>query len=530
MPNIHFSSIFWISVFLFGKSARYLSFDFILSYIQTFFLYIGTWKTIVYWSGEQPTCNCTTETNVDTYACSNGDNWNNGNQSFQDQTPSGYVVVRVSLNIVASNCPTKDSAELHIKLQDQEVGSVTWTFSDNCFCLNCMDEFIIQSQRTSEGWPGYSYGKLNYIFVNVTKNMICISRIDLMIDYAWSKKQIFTFKKIIYLFLQIVNPTPIISSILPGGGPIEGRTSVAVSGFNFYEGLSCKFGNQLAIAAQYLDDVTIICVSPSRTNATEVPITLVNLPNSNNRDHFDSFVSDSNIYFYYYSELKSFFFSFFLTFIFSQLEYPNFSDINPKQGDIIGGTAVTILGRNFWNSSELYCKFGDQEVEGVFLTSNAISCQTPPVSRPGTVNIQISENRQQWSDCPFTFEYKVTFISPLPSFVSFLKSYQFWIILIGGIFLLCTTLVIIFFVWRHKRALRRRGYEALPTEQHQSVIENTVNFGEIKLLEKVGQGSAGEVYRASWLGTEIAVKFLPRHLLSDPVERKKFLHEAQLMQ
>ncbi len=63
--------------------------------------------------------------------------------------------------------------------------------------------------------------------------------------------------------------------------------------------------------------------------------------------------------------------------------------------------------------------------------------------------------------------------------------------------------------------------------KHFEPYEWEISFNEIKLIEKVGEGQFGDVFRGEWLDTEVAVK-IPKHGVPYD-EIKSFLREIKMM-
>src|SRR5690349_5050493 len=90
---------------------------------------------------------------------------------------------------------------------------------------------------------------------------------------------------------------------------------------------------------------------------------------------------------------------------------------------------------------------------------------------------------------------------------------------------MCTRLFSCFVDLPHKRGLKCASNQV----EVVSMIEE--RLGHYRILEKIGAGGMGEVYRArdERLEREVAVKVLPHGMLSDDSVRKRLRKEAQIL-
>jgi len=141
-----------------------------------------------------------------------------------------------------------------------------------------------------------------------------------------------------------------IRDIFPLLGPTSGNFSVRVNGgpFNNTLELRCKFGN-IAVQALYIDAGSIRCFAPPHP-AGVYPLEV----SINDQDY----TFQRTPFFYYADEALS--------------------RIAPIAGPAgAGGTAVSVYGIGFVNSTYLTCRFGYTSTKGRYVTSNHIVCPSP---------------------------------------------------------------------------------------------------------------------------------------------------------
>ncbi|GLE05144.1 hypothetical protein PINS_up014132 [Pythium insidiosum] len=74
---------------------------------------------------------------------------------------------------------------------------------------------------------------------------------------------------------------------------------------------------------------------------------------------------------------------------FAYVRLPHVSSIWPTRGSTLGGTTVTLKGRDFLAGPSVSCVFGTVEVPAVYFNSTTMKCQTPPLESPTTVFVSI---------------------------------------------------------------------------------------------------------------------------------------------
>ncbi|CAI4065008.1 hypothetical protein SKDZ_09G1950 [Saccharomyces kudriavzevii ZP591] len=81
------------------------------------------------------------------------------------------------------------------------------------------------------------------------------------------------------------NTLPSINRVIPSQGPINGGIEVTLLGCNFKDGLSVKFGANLALSTQCWSETTIVTYLPPAAYAGQVFVSITDTSNENNVDN-----------------------------------------------------------------------------------------------------------------------------------------------------------------------------------------------------------------------------------------------------
>ena len=168
-----------------------------------------------------------------------------------------------------------------------------------------------------------------------------------------------------------------IAAFYPAGGPISGGTDVNVRGSGFLPlvTLRCRFG-ETVVAATWVSSEELWCVAPPGSDAE------VDLEVSNNDADFSA---EGNKFEYQAGVAVS--------------------RVLPSAALTTGNTPVTVLGKNFLNSSSLVCRFGIQTVDAQeFLSPFRIVC-VAPAATTGGVTVEVSNNRHDFTRDGVTVMY-----------------------------------------------------------------------------------------------------------------------------
>lgn len=182
-------------------------------------------------------------------------------------------------------------------------------------------------------------------------------------------------------FEYIPHPTPIITSISPASGKIEGGETVIVDGENFERGLEITFGTNIGKIISFVSPKQLKVEVPAG-NEGMVDVTVTNPTGK------QSIAKDA------YEYLPP------------VILNPEIKTISPNTGKLEGGELIYITGENFVNSENLQVKIGENPAEGLyFYGADRIRVKAPANTTPGKYDVTIVNGDGKIVTLPEGYEY-----------------------------------------------------------------------------------------------------------------------------
>jgi len=161
--------------------------------------------------------------------------------------------------------------------------------------------------------------------------------------------------------------------VLPNFGPVEGGTSVTISGEGFMTGAQVRIGALPAAEVVVIDGQTITATTPPGSPG----LANVTVQQGNSSDTLFGGFS-------YQADMELWV-------------------VDPPQGSMAGGTLVKFFGSGFPSDSK--CFFGDKPGTHLkVLSSTTVQCKTPP-NPVGSVDVRIESATQGTVELPFAYTY-----------------------------------------------------------------------------------------------------------------------------
>jgi len=183
-------------------------------------------------------------------------------------------------------------------------------------------------------------------------------------------------------------PAPVVNDVSPGSGPLSWGTPVTITGTNYSPGATVDFGTVAATQVIVVSPTSITCKAPANA-AGVVDVTVTTAGGLSATSPADRYAYDP---------------------------IPSVSGVEPPNGPVSGGTAVTVSGTGFVSGATV--DFGKTVASKVAVTSaTTLTCVSPPGST-GTVDVVVNTPGGSSTVSPSDeFAYgqvpKVTSISPV---------------------------------------------------------------------------------------------------------------------
>lgn len=392
----------------------------------------------------------------------------------------------------------------------------------NCMCPTCYDTLSMGGLPTAlkSGWPGYLYGAANNtIQINVANHKtqdICLAAVNLT--------------------LSAVRVFPKIEDISPNIASSTAATTVTfvVDYLNPDQDYACFFnGDATPHEATVHNKTYATCntqANPDSTNPSSISISQAasSKLSASTKAASKAFANTVVLAPSWADPTESYNYPTSFTFYVE----PTIKTASPNKGRI--GDAISVSGSGFVDSPYMSCKFGDTVVAASYASPSTIECSVPEAMKEvsgGKVQLRVSLNGQDMSSSSVPFSLDTSSGWWTPRHIAILVGS-----IAGALLLIGVVSAIVIYRRKKSGASHRRGgnsagYRALPSLSMNSVQSDYdgIDMSEVTLQDKVGRGSFGDIYKAEWRGTEVAVKKIPFNTLNDDLVQE-MLNEARIME
>jgi uncharacterized protein YegL len=183
---------------------------------------------------------------------------------------------------------------------------------------------------------------------------------------------------------------PVVTSIAPNNGPLDGGTLVLVNGKFFMNGITVLFGDKPA-SVSYMSSTYLKVTAPKADQPGTVDLTFTNPDGT-------STVVPSG---YTYNEPPK--------------TDPSITSVNPNTGLVTGGDLVYVSGNNFKSGMIVY--FGDKPASTTYMSPTQLKVTVPAADSAGTVDVSVADLSNNKFTLPAAYTY-TPIVYPDPTITS----------------------------------------------------------------------------------------------------------------
>lgn len=163
-------------------------------------------------------------------------------------------------------------------------------------------------------------------------------------------------------------PAPTITAVSPTSGPLAGGTQITIAGSNFVSGARVNVGDRSATTT-FVNSTQLRASTPAGAAAGAVGVQVIN-PNGASATRAAAFTYVATV------------------------GAPVITSLSPTSGSLVGGTQITVGGRNFVNGSRVYV--GMRAATTTFVSATQLRATTPAGAGTGRTSLGVMNPNGQY--------------------------------------------------------------------------------------------------------------------------------------